>query len=142
MKNSIIILSFLAAILSNSAMASEMLTVQSYNTIFQEGVATPLASAIAKGDITSVKSFIAYGIDINERNNDMTPLMLAARYNQVEIINVLLAHGANIKETNARGFNALKYAQLSSAKDAVALLTTQTTAIALNRKQVSKRSSI
>jgi len=79
------------------------------------GNATPLAVAIAKGDLTSVKAFISYGADINEKSNDMTPLMLAARYNQVEIINLLLQNGASVKVTNSKGFNALKYAKLSNA---------------------------
>jgi ankyrin repeat protein len=142
MKKSIIILSFAAAIFSNTSMASTNKLSKSCNTFVQDGLPTPLASAIAKGDLASVKSFIAYGIDINERSNDMTPLMLAARYNQVEIMNLLLQSGANIKEKNSKGFNALKYAQLSNSNNAIALLTQQTTAIALNKKQTAKRSSI
>ena len=85
--------------------------------------ATPLAIAIAKGDVTTVKAFISYGADINEKSNDMTPLMLAARYNQVEIINLLLQNGASVKVTNSKGFNALKYAKLSNAAQAADALT-------------------
>lgn len=84
--------------------------------------ASPLASAIANGDVVSVKAFIAYGADINEMFNDMTPLMIAARYNQVEIVKLLLDKGANKRIKNSKGFNALKYAELSNAKEAIAVL--------------------
>lgn len=79
---------------------------------------TPLAAAICKGDVETVKKFIEYGADINEKSNGMTPLMLAARYNNVEIINLLLAKGANLKEKDEKGNSALKYAELSNATQA------------------------
>jgi len=141
MKKSIIFLSFALVVFSNIAMAS---TVKSSFavTINNEVTATPLAAAIAKGDVKSVKAFIAYGININERSNDMTPLMLAARYNQVEIMNILIANGASLKETNTKGFTALKYAQLSNAHDAIAVITKESNAVALNRKQSARRSTI
>ncbi|MXN90679.1 ankyrin repeat domain-containing protein [Flavobacterium sp. Sd200] len=87
--------------------------------------ATPLALAIAKGDVTAVKKFIGYGSNVHEKSNDMTPLMIAARYNEVEIIKVLLENGANINDKNSKGYNALKYAQISNANEAAALLSQQ-----------------
>ena len=80
--------------------------------------ATPLATAIAKGDVETVKKFIEYGADVNEKSNGMTPLMIAARYNQVEIIKVLLDKGANLKLTDDKGLSALRYAELSNATQA------------------------
>ena len=126
MKKSIIYLSFiLAAFFSNAVIAAT--TVSANNNISittgDGETATPLAVAISKGDIATVKKLINYGIDINQRSNDMTPLMIAARYNQVEIINLLLDKGAKLNTTNKKGFSALKYAQLSNAKDAVGALT-------------------
>ena len=142
MKKSIIFLGLALILISNVAIASSVSAPLAVSTSPQEITATPLAAAIAKGDIKSVKAFIAYGTDINERSNDMTPLMLAARYNQVEIMNLLIANGASLRETNAKGFNALKYAQLSNAHDAVAMIAKENTAIALNKKQSIKRSAI
>lgn len=52
-----------------------------------EGV-TPLNNAIIRGDIESVKKFIAYGADVNQKSNGMSPLMIAARYNKVAIIKI------------------------------------------------------
>lgn len=85
--------------------------------------ASPMNVAISKGDIKMVMKFIEYGTDVNQRtNDDMTPLMTAARYNKVEIIKMLLAQGARPNAKNTKGFTALKYAQLSNATEAVAIL--------------------
>ncbi|MFV5685124.1 ankyrin repeat domain-containing protein [Flavobacterium sp. GB2R13] len=84
--------------------------------------ATPLCVVIYKGEIDLVKKLIAYGIDVNEKSNGLTPLMVAARYNKVEIIKLLLANGAHLKEKNEIGVNALKYAEISNAKEAVVYL--------------------
>lgn len=86
-----------------------------------EGV-TPLNNAIIRGDIESVKKFIAYGADVNQKSNGMSPLMLAARYNKVEIIKILLSNGAILNAKDEKGFTALKHAELSNAKDAVQVL--------------------
>jgi ankyrin repeat protein len=83
---------------------------------------TPLCNAIFKGDIATVKKFIEYGADVNETFNGMTPLMIAARYNKVEILKLLLEKGANTNTKDKKGFTALQYAQLSNATDAVAIL--------------------
>jgi len=48
--------------------------------------------------------------------------MIAARYNKVDILRVLLASGANASVRNEKGFTALKYAQLSNATEAIAIL--------------------
>ena len=83
---------------------------------------TPLCNAIFKGDIESIKKFVEYGADVNEKSNGLTPLMIAARYNKVEIIKFLLAKGANSKEKDDNGYTALKYAELSNANEAIQLL--------------------
>ena len=48
--------------------------------------------------------------------------MLAARYNQVEIIKFLLEKGADVSAKDERGYNAFKYAEMSKATDALLLL--------------------
>ncbi len=83
---------------------------------------TPLCVAISKGEVELVKKFVEYGADVNERSNGMTPLMVAARFNNVEIIKFLIAKGANVKEKDDKGFTALKYAELSKATEATAIL--------------------
>lgn len=83
---------------------------------------TPLCSAIVKGDLGAVMKFIEYGVDINETSNGMTPLMFAARYNKVDILKALIARGAEVDVKDEKGFTALKYAELSNAKDAAEFL--------------------
>ena len=52
----------------------------------------------------------------------MTPLMVAARYNKVEIIKFLLANGAQSDTKSESGLTALKYAELSKANEAIEIL--------------------
>jgi ankyrin repeat protein len=124
MKKSIVYLGVALVAFVNVSLASnsvqnsfnnDKIVVSTFNT-------SALNTAIRKGDIETVKKFIEYGEDVNKMSNELTPLMTAARYNQAEIIKVLLSNGADIDAKNEKGFTALKYAELSNAKDAVALL--------------------
>jgi uncharacterized protein len=123
MKKSIVYLGVALVAFANVSLASNVKSsfknserVESYETN------TPLGFAISKGDIEAVKKFIEYGADVNEVSNGMSPLMIAARYNKVEIIKLLLSKGANINKKDENGFTALKYAQLSNAAEAIQLL--------------------
>ena len=78
--------------------------------------------AIVKGDIDTVKKMIELGSDVNQRSEGMTPLMYAARYNRVDIMKVLIEKGAKVDTRDGKGYSALKYAKLSNAKEAIALL--------------------
>ncbi|MEO8239061.1 MAG: ankyrin repeat domain-containing protein [Flavobacterium sp.] len=123
MKKSIIILGVALVAFANVSMAANHLPVNTEkNSFIKNYDATPLNVAISKGDLQIVVKFIEYGADVNEKSDDMTPLMTAARYNKVEIIKILLAQGARPGDKNEKGFTALKYAQLSNATDAVAIL--------------------
>lgn len=82
----------------------------------------PLNTAICKGDIETVKKLIENGANVNKFSGGLTPLMTAARYNKVEIIHLLLSKGANPHITADNGYNALKFAEVSKAVDAVAIL--------------------
>jgi ankyrin repeat protein len=84
--------------------------------------ASPLCVAISKGDFDTVKKFIEYGANVNEVKNGMTPLMVAARYNNVEIVSYLLEKGANKKIKDDKGNTALKHAQNSKASAVIELL--------------------
>ncbi|WP_103071688.1 ankyrin repeat domain-containing protein [Aquimarina sediminis] len=83
---------------------------------------SPFCISIAKGDYEMVKKMVELGTEINKISEGMTPLMYAARYNRVEIIKLLIANGAKINMKNSKGYNAIKYAELSGAKEAKALL--------------------
>ena len=122
MKNSVIFLGLALVAFANVSMASNHKMVISNDVIVAAYDANPLNVAVSKGDIEIVKKFIEYGANVNEKSDDMSPLMVAARYNKVEIIKVLLAAGARPYDKNEKGYTALKYAQLSNAADAIAIL--------------------
>ncbi len=123
MKKSVISLGLALVAFANVSMASNSTSAAKNEiTVFAVYEGTPLVVAVAKGDIDTVKKFIEYGANVNEKADDMSPLMTAARYNKVEIIKVLLAAGARPSDKNEKGYTALKYAELSNAADAIALL--------------------
>jgi ankyrin repeat protein len=119
MKKSIVYLGLALIAFTNVSLAS---TSTSFSNEKQEfltyNTPSPLDIAISKGDIESVKKFIEYGVDVNELSNGLSPLMLAARYNKVEIMKILIANGARINAKSENGLTALKYAKLSNATEA------------------------
>jgi ankyrin repeat protein len=124
MKKSIVYLGIALVALVTNANASNTDFKSHINDkyIIQNYDRSPLNVAISQGDIEAVKKFIDYGADVNKILNGMTPLMAAARYNKVEIIKFLISKGASLDTKNERGYTALKYAEVSKAKDAVELL--------------------
>jgi ankyrin repeat protein len=124
MKKSIVYLGVALVAFANVSLASNVHSFSnvSHRVEFSEVVVTPLGFAISKGDLETVKKFIEYGADINELSNGMSPLMIAARYNKVEIIKYLLSKGADLNKKDESGFTALKHAELSNASEAIQLL--------------------
>lgn len=118
MKKTIIILGLALVAFTNVTVASTVATFSTSNEIVNYNN-TPLCNAIVKGDLATVKKFIEYGSDVNERSNGMTPLMLAARYNKVDILKYLLEKGANKEIKDERGNTALKYAEYSKSQEAL-----------------------
>lgn len=121
MKKSIIVLGLALVTVANSSFANNVEKVI-IKKEFVKSEITPLCAAIIKGDLVAVKNIIDYGADIEEKSNMLTPLMIAARYNKVEIIKILLANGAKKSAKNENGLTALKCAELSNAQDAISLL--------------------
>ncbi len=78
--------------------------------------------AIMKGDVDTVKKLIELGEDVNQKSLGMAPVHFAARYNQPEILEILIANGANIKKKCDKGYTAKKHAELSNATDALAVI--------------------
>lgn len=119
-----IIYSGLALVLafSNVTMANNVGATSKFELVREFKATTPLGIAISKGDVATVKKFLEYGASVHEKCNGMTPLMIAARYNQSEIIALLLEKGANLKDKDEKGFTALKHAEASNAKEAAEVL--------------------
>lgn len=123
MKNSIIYLGITLMAFSSLTFASNSSFIGNQKTLSISSVSpAPLAVAISKGELETVKKFIEYGTNVNESLNGMTPLMFAARYNKVEIIKYLLLKGADRNIKDSQGFTALKHAELSNATEAIAVL--------------------
>ncbi len=112
MKKSIMFLG-LALALSVNALATNSGVVKYYD---------PLCIAISKNDIQTAKKIIEYGADVNESYKGMTPLMYAARYNNLELFKMLLQKGADLSVKDSRGNTAISYAQMSKATDIIEFL--------------------
>tara|TARA_R110002072_G_scaffold4240_1_gene29918 strand:- start:7157 stop:7558 length:402 start_codon:yes stop_codon:yes gene_type:complete len=82
----------------------------------------PLHLSVIKGDLETVQKLIALGADVNQKWNGMTPAMYAARHNRVEILKVLIAKGANLKDRCNKRHNAAYYAKISGATEAENLI--------------------
>ncbi|GGZ82076.1 ankyrin repeat domain-containing protein [Algibacter mikhailovii] len=78
--------------------------------------------SIAKGDLETVQKLISRGADVNERSNGMTPVMYAAKFNRVDILNLLIENGANLKIKSDKKMTAADYAELHGASDALAII--------------------
>ncbi len=124
MKKTVFAILAFMCITSASYATGVTMTINShdYDLVSLKAKVNPFCMAIVKGDLDAVKKMIEHGSDVNEKSEGMTPLMYAARYNRVGIIKILLKKGANIKAKDGKGYNAMKFAKLSNAKDAIALL--------------------
>lgn len=91
-----------------NSISNEIVTIESVS---------PFCKLIQKGDFHAVKVLIENGADVNLKSMGLTPLMFAARHNKSEIATLLIQHGAKLKAKSKNGFTALKYAEISGAKD-------------------------
>jgi len=97
---------------------NKSLTVKSIsNEIETLESVSPFCKLIQKGDYHAVKTLIENGANVNLKSMGLTPLMFAARHNKSDIAELLIQHGAKLKTKSTKGFTALKYAELSGAKD-------------------------
>lgn len=122
MKKSVIILGIALAMSASVSEASNLKLAVKHQINYSASVASPLHYAVCDGDIESVKKFIKYGVDVNKVVRDMSPLMLAARFNKFEIVKVLLANGANPRIENEKGLRAIDYAEYAKATESIAIL--------------------
>ena len=125
MKNSIFFLGIaLLSFITVSTASNNIPTAKNeFATVTYDDDVTPLCQAIIKGDIEVVKKFIEYGVDVNQKSNGLTPLMIAARSNKTEIVKYLIENcKVKINEKDSNGFTALKYAELSNATESIEIL--------------------
>jgi ankyrin repeat protein len=125
MKKSIIAFGILLSVAFNTVNANvnpEDRTIRSI--ISTTNNVAPLSLAVAQNDYQTVKRFLELGsdIEVKDKTMGMTPIMYAARYNNVELLELLVAKGADAEEISKIGYTALDYAKTSNATDAVSFL--------------------
>jgi len=79
---------------------------------------------IQMGQYNAVKILVEDGIDIEKKSIGLTPLMFAARHNRVDIVNLLIKHGANlnVKSSDKRKITAIKWAEITNAKESYVVI--------------------
>lgn len=125
MKKSVIALAILLPLMFNTVNANIDPTLRKIlNIEAAKKNLAPITIAVVQNDYKTVKRFLELGsdIEIKDKIMGMTPIMFAARYNSVALLQLLVDNGANIKATSKYGFTALKYAKLSNATDAIMFL--------------------
>ncbi|XP_073963245.1 uncharacterized protein [Choristoneura fumiferana] len=81
---------------------------------------TPLATAIRKGDINTVKFLLAAGADPNQPSSSgQTPLHLATLGSRVAIVDLLLDKGADFEARDLNGLRVEHYAVDSGSEEMV-----------------------
>ena len=122
MKKTVIVLGTALALFANFATASNLKLENKNQIEISFDLSSPLHLAVCNGDLETVKKSIEYGADVNKIVRNMTPLMLAARYNHVEIVKILLANGAKPSIENAHGLRALDYARYAKSTESAEIL--------------------
>ena len=91
---------------------------------FSIGLYDSLLSAIEIDNSFEVKMFIEFGADINYRyTNGKTPLMIACSLGSINVINILLALGADADLISNDKMSAIDYAHQANNKVIINTLT-------------------
>ncbi|WP_289041727.1 ankyrin repeat domain-containing protein [uncultured Zobellia sp.] len=111
---------------TSAIMANDTITTMNTSTyeMFRTVELSSFCKAIMQGDLDTVKKLIELGEDVNQKSMGMTPAIFAARYNKAEILELLIANGANLKIKSDKGYSVKKYAELSNATDALRVIET------------------
>lgn len=80
--------------------------------------------SVTYNNIDMVKFMIEKGIDVNftSRRSRFTPLMAAVSYGRIEIVKILLEHGANQEAVDDKGFSSIDFARKMNKKSILAIL--------------------
>lgn len=124
MKKVILTLSLVALTMGSTILAADnTANATDFNTELVKRVdISSFCKAVIKGDLETVSRLIDLGEDVNQKSLGMTPAMFAARYNKVEVLQILISNGADLKMQSSQGYTAKRYAELSNATEALELI--------------------
>lgn len=113
-----------ALTIGSNLMANEINVARSAvkNQLIEKIEISSFCKAVMQGDVITVKRLIDLGEDVNQKSLGMTPLMFAARYNKVEVLTLLINHGADLKIKSSQGYSAKRYAEVSNATEALRII--------------------
>lgn len=129
MKKVILTLAMVAFTMGSTVMAAEntnRIASSTTSELIKRADVSSFCKAVIKGDVQTVKRLIDLGEDVNQKSMGMTPAMFAARYNKVDILEVLISNGADLDMKSNQGYTAKRYAELSNATEALELIETAT----------------
>ncbi|MHA7832596.1 MAG: ankyrin repeat domain-containing protein [Flagellimonas sp.] len=126
MKKTIFTVAAVCMLALSGISANELKAIETATTIemVSPDDLSAFCKAVMQGDVDTVKKFIELGEDVNQKSLGMAPIHYAARYNKAEVLQVLIDNGADLKKRCDGGMTAMKYAKLSNATDAQAVLET------------------
>ncbi len=124
MKKTIFSVAALCLLALSGIYANEPKTIETEPTIemVSPDDLSTFCKAVMQGDVDTVKKLIELGEDVNQKSLGKAPIHYAARYNKVEVLKVLIDNGADLKKRCDGGMTAMKYAKLSNATEAQAVL--------------------
>ncbi|PKB43350.1 ankyrin repeat protein [Cellulophaga sp. RHA19] len=140
MKKTILVVAAAFLVATSVVKANVNLEEENYiEKVANSEVVNTFCMAILKGDVETVRKLIEFGEDVNKKSNGMTPAIFAARYNKVEILEILIANGADLRIKCDKGRSVMLHAELSNAKEAMIFLEKIAKEKKLARKNKRKR---
>ena len=94
--------------MSKSSRIGFFLLISSASLLWAAGPDTRLVDAVMRSDRDAVKSLLLQKVDVNATQPDgMTALHWAARSDDLEIVRLLIARGADVRATNRYGITPM-----------------------------------
>lgn len=111
------------AVKASDFTAAVVLLDKGMNPNVIESGMSPLMIASRNGETKLARTLLAFGADVNLRNDDgTTALMLAARHGHTDVVDALLKAGADAELRNSRGYTSEDLARMFKHEQALNLL--------------------
>ena len=96
----------------NSALAQKLLEAGAHPNIINAAGETPAMTCARTGSAEAIKALLARGADVNavEPNLNQSALMWATAEGHLDVVRLLIGHGADVRAATRHGFTALHFA--------------------------------